>query len=147
MILWCPYIHLGFQTRPNAILLWVFLDAFSSCSKWGLLSSWGALASHCGGLSCCRAAAHGARTSAVVVHRFSCPEARGIFPDQGSNLCPLLWQAGSYPLDHHGSLPLYINDTSLKFDSSPYHWQIAMDWSGLVVTQLYQICLQYLCSS
>ena len=27
----------------------------------------------------------------------------GIFPDQGSNLCPLHWQEGSYPLDHQGS--------------------------------------------
>ena len=32
---------------------------FSSCSKWGLLSSCGAQASHCGGFSCCRAWALG----------------------------------------------------------------------------------------
>ena len=29
--------------------------AFPSCSKWGLLSSWHAQASHCGGFSCCGA--------------------------------------------------------------------------------------------
>ena len=29
--------------------------AFSSCNKWGLLSSCKARASHCGGFSCCRA--------------------------------------------------------------------------------------------
>ena len=29
--------------------------AFSSSGEWGLLSSCGALASHCGGFSCCRA--------------------------------------------------------------------------------------------
>ena len=27
----------------------------------------------------------------------------GIFRDQGSNPCPLHWQADSYPLSHHGS--------------------------------------------
>ena len=27
----------------------------------------------------------------------------GIFPDQGSNLRPLYWQADSYPLFHQGS--------------------------------------------
>ena len=34
----------------------------------------------------------------VVVHRFCCSEARGIFPDRAWNLCPLHWQADSYPL-------------------------------------------------
>ena len=38
----------------------------------------------------------------VVVHRLSCSEAWGIFPDQGSNLCPLHWQVNSYPLHHQG---------------------------------------------
>ena len=33
--------------------------------------------------------------SVVVVHRLSCSAVRGIFPDQGSNLCPLHWQADS----------------------------------------------------
>jgi len=32
---------------------------FSSCSNWGLLSSCGAQASHCGDFSCCRAQALG----------------------------------------------------------------------------------------
>ena len=31
-----------------------------------------------------------------VGYRLSCPVACGIFPDQGSNLCPLHWQADSY---------------------------------------------------
>ena len=34
-------------------------------------------------------------------HGLSCSVARGIFPDQGSNRCPLHWQADSYPLDRH----------------------------------------------
>ena len=41
--------------------------------------------------------------SAVVVHGLSCPSACGIFLDQGSNLCPLHWQADSSPLDQQGS--------------------------------------------
>ena len=38
--------------------------------------------------------------SVAVVHRLSCPEARGIFQDQGSKLGRLYWQADSKPLDH-----------------------------------------------
>ena len=41
-------------------LLWVFVAAsrpFSSCGEWGLLSSCGIRASHCGGFSCHRAPA------------------------------------------------------------------------------------------
>ena len=38
--------------------------------------------------------------SVVMVHRLSYSAACGIFPDQGSNLCPLLWQADSYSLCH-----------------------------------------------
>ena len=33
--------------------------------------------------------------SVVVAHRFSCSTACGIFPDQGSNPCPLHWQVDS----------------------------------------------------
>ena len=41
--------------------------------------------------------------SVVVAHGPSCSAACGIFPDQGSNLCPLHWQADSQPLRHQGS--------------------------------------------
>ena len=37
----------------------------------------------------------GAQTSVVVAHRLSCSVACGIFPDQGSNPCPLHWQEDS----------------------------------------------------
>ena len=44
------------------------------------------------------------RTGSVdVAHGSSCSVACGIFPDQGSNLCPLHWQADSQPLRHQGS--------------------------------------------
>ena len=45
--------------------------------------------------------------SVVVAHEPSCSAACGIFPDQGSNPCPLHWQADSQPLCHQGSPPYY----------------------------------------
>ena len=44
--------------------------------------------------------------SVVMAHGPSCSAACGIFPDQGSNPCPLHWQADSQPLRHQGS-PLH----------------------------------------
>ena len=41
--------------------------------------------------------------SVVVAHGLSCSAACGLFPDQGSNPCPLHWQADSQPLRHQGS--------------------------------------------
>ena len=41
--------------------------------------------------------------SVIVAHGPSCFTACGIFPDQGSNPCPLHWQADSQPLRHPGS--------------------------------------------
>ena len=41
--------------------------------------------------------------SVVVAHGPSCSAACGIFLDQGSNPCPLHWQADSQPLRHQGS--------------------------------------------
>ena len=57
----------------------------------GGLSCWGAQECVPVGLSSCGA-------------RSSCPEARGIFPDQGLSPGPLPWQADSLPLDHQGGL-------------------------------------------
>ena len=48
--------------------------------------------------------------SVVVAHGLSCSAACGILPDQGSNPCPLHWQADSQPLRHQGSpLSLFIS--------------------------------------
>ena len=67
--------------------------------------------SRCGGISCCGAQALGhvgfrscgawaqelqLLGSVVMAHWLSCFKAYGIFLDQGSNLCPLLWHADSY---------------------------------------------------
>ena len=46
--------------------------------------------------------------SVVVAHGPSCSVACGILPDQGSNLCPLHWQADSQPLRHQGSPDLVL---------------------------------------
>ena len=47
--------------------------------------------------------------SVIVAHGPCCSTACGIFPDQGSNPCPLHWQADSQPLRHQGS-PLLLKD-------------------------------------
>ena len=49
--------------------------------------------------------------SVVVAHRLSRPMACGIFPDQGSNPCPLHWQADALSPDHQGSpeKPVFCN--------------------------------------
>ena len=41
--------------------------------------------------------------SVIVAHGPSCSAARGIFPEQGSNPCPLHWQADAQPLLHQGN--------------------------------------------
>ena len=40
-----------------------------------------------------------------MLQGLSCQTACGISPDQGSNLCPMHWQADSFPLSHQGSFP------------------------------------------
>ena len=83
--------------------------AFSSCGKWGLLfvavrGLLTVVASHCraralgvwASLAVARRLQQLWRTGSVVVaRRLNCSAARGIFPDQGSNPCPLHWQADS----------------------------------------------------
>ena len=58
-----------------------------------------AAASRCSGFSYCGARAVGTQASVVAAHRLSCFAICGIFSDQGSNPCPLHWQADSSPLD------------------------------------------------
>ena len=66
-------------------------------------------------------AAHGLSStgSVVVAHGLGCPEARGIFPNQESNQCPLLSQEVSLPLSHQGS-PATLNNC-LFFQSRAEH--------------------------
>ena len=72
---------------------------FSSCGEWGPL--------FVGAVELLTAVASfmvehqvGTRASAVVAQGLSCSAARGIFPDQGSNSCPLCRQVDSQSLDH-----------------------------------------------
>ena len=86
-------------------LCWVFV-AVRGLSL--IAASGGHSSSRCAGLSLSRPLllrGTGSRRagSVVVAHGPSCSAACGIFPDQGSNPCPLHWQADSQPLRHQGS--------------------------------------------
>ena len=86
-------------------LCWVFVSVRGLSL---VVASGGRSSSRCAGLSLlrslllrstdCRCAG-----SVIVAHGPSCSAACGIFPDQGSNPCPLHWQADSQPLRHQGS--------------------------------------------
>ena len=77
-------------------------------------ASRGHSSSRCAGLSLSRplllqSTGSGRAGSAAVAHGPSCSAACGIFPDQGSNPCPLHWQVDSQPLNHQGSpLALFL---------------------------------------
>ena len=87
------------------LLCWVFV----SVRGLSLVAASGGHSSlRCAGLSLSRPLllrSTGSRRagSVVVAHGPSCSVACGIFPDQGSNPCPLHWQADSQPLRHQGS--------------------------------------------
>ena len=84
--------------------------AFSSCGERGPLSI--AVRAPLT-VTASLVAEHGSRCagSVVVAHGLSCSVACGIFPDQGSNPCPLHWQADSQPLRHQGS-PIRLHYTT-----------------------------------
>ena len=82
------------------------------------MASGGHSSSRCAGLSLSRPhllrSTGSRRTGSVIVaHRPSCSAACGIFPDQGSNPCPLHWQADSQPLCHQGSPSFFLFKTTL----------------------------------
>ena len=78
----------------------------------------GAQASHYRGLSL-RSTGSRRAGSVIVAHGPTCSVACGIFPDQGSNPCPLHWQADSQPLRHQGSpLKIFNQQIPLLFSSS-----------------------------
>ena len=92
-------------------LCWVFVSARGLSL---VVASGGHSSSRCAGLSPSRPLllwSTGSRCagSVVVAHGPSCSAARGIFPDQGSNLCPLHWQADSQPLRHLEARFLFFN--------------------------------------
>ena len=93
-------------------LCWVFISVrgLSLVAESGGHSS-----SRCAGLSLSRPLLLGSTGSrcagsVVVAYGPSYSAACGILPDQGSNPCPLHWQADSQPLRHQGSpFPLDFN--------------------------------------
>ena len=89
-------------------LCWVFVSVRGLSL---VAASGGHSSSRCAGLSLLwplllRSTSSRRAGSVVVAHGCSCSTACGIFPDQGSNPCPLHWQADSQPLHHQGS-PLH----------------------------------------
>ena len=76
--------------------------------------------------------------SVTVAHGPSCSAACEIFPDQGSNPCPLQWQADSQPLRHQGSpkliflkAELIMSPSSLRaYHSSSLHYIWRLTSSG-----------------
>ena len=125
----CPFCYLNHSHKfkflnmehTQAIFFFFFLTWWSiylfsfgcvgSSFLWGLslvVASGGHSSSRCTGLSLSRPLllrSTGSRCagSVVVAHGPSCSAACGIFPGQGSNPCPLHWQADSQPLRHQGS--------------------------------------------
>ena len=86
-------------------LCWVFVSARGLSL---VAANRGHSSSQCAGLSLSqplllRSTSSRRAGSVVVAHGPSCSAAYGIFPDQGSNPCPLHWQADSQPLRHQES--------------------------------------------
>ena len=87
------------------LLCWVFVSVRGLSL---VAASGGHSSSRCAGLSLSwplllRSTGSRHAGSVVVAHGPSCSAACEIFPDQGSNPCPLHWQADSQPLRHQGS--------------------------------------------
>ena len=113
--------HLSLAELTHCLFFLIFIYLFIYfCLCWVFISvrglslvaaSGGHSSSRCAGLSLSRPLllrTTGSRSagSVVVAQWLSCSAARGIFPDQGSNPCPLHWQADSQPLRRQGS-PLH----------------------------------------
>ena len=103
-------------------LCWVFVSVRGLSL---VVASGGHSSSWCTGLSLSRPLllrSTGSRRagSAVVAHGPSCSAACGIFPDKGSNPCPLHWQADSQPLRHQGSpTPSFLKPPQISSLSLP----------------------------
>ena len=97
------------------IYLWLCWVLVSVRGLSPVVASGGHSPSRCAGLSPSRPLplrSTGSRCagSAIVAHGPSHSAACGILPDQGSNPCPLHWQADSQPPRHQGSLEnTYLN--------------------------------------
>ena len=104
------------------IYLWLCWVSVSVRGLSLVAESGGHSSSRCAGLSLSwplplRSTGSRRAGSAIVAHGLSRSASCGIFPDQGSNPCPLHWQADSQPLCHQGSPPIgfwHVSQSSLS---------------------------------
>ena len=125
----CTYFHF-FKNKFYTLFIYLFIWlcwVFISVRGLSLVAaSGGHSSSWCAGLSLSRPLllrSIGSRRagSVVVAHGPSCSVACGILPDQGSNLCPLHWQADSQPLRHQGSPPFFYSGIAGSYDNSMFN--------------------------
>ena len=108
LLLYFLFIYLFFNYLFLYFYFWLCWIFVSVRGLSLVVASGGHSSSQCAGLSLSRPLllrSTGSRRagSVVVAHGPSCSAACGILPDQGSNPCPLHWQADSQPLRHQGS--------------------------------------------
>ena len=112
-------------------LCWVFVSVRGLSP---VAASRGHSSSRCAGLSLSRPLllrSTGSRRagSVVVAHWPSRSAACGILPDQGSNPCPLHWQADSQPLCHQGGPQCLLLQAALtKLMVSDQYMSIVMQY-------------------
>ena len=105
-------------------------------------ASGGYSSSRCAGLSLSWPLLLWSAGSVVVAHGPSCSAACGIFPDHGSNPCPLHWQADSQPLRHQGSPSgccFYIHAVTCRL-ATPFQNSVPL-WFFNLVTRKVHFCL------
>ena len=113
----CRRFNSAIATFQKGVFLFLFLFFFNLWLCWVFISvrglslvaaSGGHSSSRCAGLSpsqplLLRSTGSRRAGSVIVAHGPSCSATCGIFLNQGSNPCPLHWQADSQPLHHQGS--------------------------------------------
>ena len=107
MLLLCFFFFKSSPFLTRILYLWLCWVFVSVRGLSLVAASGGHSSSRCVGLSLSRPLllrSTGSRRagSVIVAHRPSCSVACGIFPNQGSNPCPLHRQADSQPLHHQG---------------------------------------------
>ena len=126
--LWTLYIYIYIYIKFYLFIYFWVCRVFVSVRGLSLVAaSGGHSSSRCAGLSLSRPLllrSTGSRRagSAAVAHGPSRSAACGILPDQGSNPCPLHWQADSQPLCHQGSpiCGLFDDDHSDQCEAMPH---------------------------
>ena len=109
----CSFFFFFFNFFIYLWLCWVFVSVRGLSP---VAASGGHSSLRCAGLSLSwplllRSTGSRRAGAAIVAKGPSCSAVCGIFPDQGSNPCPLHWQADSQPLRHQGSPGLLLLTT------------------------------------